>query len=80
MSIVAGMPMTGMPSSLSSFAPVKEPSPPMTTIASSLNTRAMDAAFSRPSGVRNSGQRDVCSTVPPWLRISETERSVISSI
>jgi len=60
------------PSLDSRLAPVREPSPPITTSASMSRVTRLRAALRRPSRVRNSSLRAVPIAVPPWCRMPPT--------
>src|SRR5829696_8466461 len=65
LSMVAGTPTTSTPSSASLDPPVRLPFPPTTTSPSTPASASLPAAFLCPSGVANSAERSVPSTVPP---------------
>src|SRR5829696_5831374 len=68
LSMVAGTPATLTPSSASLKPPVRLPFPPMTTSPSTSASASLPAALLCPSGVANSAERSVPSTVPPrWM-------------
>jgi hypothetical protein len=80
LSIVPGIPITGMPATDKLAAPLKEPSPPIITTASIPKILHIFTDFSKPSLVINSADLAVCNIVPPLYIISETDLKVISSI
>ena len=70
LSMVPGSPMAGIPySSKNRWAPVRDPSPPITTKASMPWLCRFSKAFFRPSGVLNSALRADFRNVPPRSRI-----------
>ena len=76
LSMVPGIPMTGkLYSSLKISAPVKVPSPPMVTKASTPAFVKLSKAFLRPSLVLNSSDRADFKTVPPLFIIPFTLRA-----
>ena len=77
LSMVAGIPTTLTPSSRSLNPPVRLPFPPMTTSPSTSASASLPAAFLCPSGVANSAERSVPSTVPPrWMIPPRRRRSM----
>ena len=79
LSIVPGIPITGNPYSLlNTSAPVKLPSPPITTNASTFADLRCSKAFFLPSAVINSLERADLSMVPPLLTMLFTLRGPIS--
>ena len=79
-SIVPGRPIVLMPSAASFCAPWKDPSPPITTIASIPCFLQISAPFCCPSAVTNSLHLAVCKIVPPREIVSETLFESISTI
>ena len=80
LSMVPGMPTTGMPcSSHRRWPPVKVPFPPITTSPSMPCWRICAAASARPSGVRKRSDRADISTVPPISKMFLT-LLVLSSV
>ena len=73
LSIVPGRPTIGMLYSVAKMrAPVREPSPPITTRESMPALTILSYAIFRPSSVRNSMQRAVFRIVPPTWMMFET--------
>ena len=79
-SIVPGTPIVLIPCCASLLAPLKEPSPPITTIPSIPCLRQISAPFFWYSSCLNSRQRAVYKIVPPVWIISDTVRLFISKI
>ena len=67
-------------SRLSRSAPVRLPSPPITTRLSMPALRKFSAASRRPSRVRKRSERAVPMTVPPMWRMPPTEDQVIATM
>ncbi len=61
-------------------APVRLPSPPITTRLSIPARRKFSAAFSRPARVRKASERAVPMAVPPWCRMPPTEDQLMGAI
>ena len=61
-------------------APVRLPSPPITTRLSMPAFRKFSAAFRRPSRERKRSERAVPMTVPPWWRMPPTEDQVMGTM
>ena len=77
--MVPGIPITGKPySTLNNSAPVKLPSPPITTRASTPAAINFSCAIFRPSGVLNSFDRADFKMVPPLFTMLFTLRGPIS--
>ena len=79
-SMVPGRPIVLIPSAANFWAPLKDPSPPITMIPSIPCFLQISAPFCWPSGVVNSIQRAVCKIVPPRSIISDTSFASISTI
>ena len=79
-SIVPGRPIVLIPSVANFCAPLKEPSPPITTNPSIPCFLQMSAAFFCTSGSMNSKHLAVCKIVPPRWMISDTLCASISMI
>ena len=73
LSMVPGMPMTGIPISCSAFAPWKDPSPPITMRPSIPASFIFKRAASRPSWVLKRSLRAVLRIVPPRWMMPPTE-------
>ena len=73
LSIVAGIPIAGIPARDNFCAPLNVPSPPTVTIASKPKYLQVLTAFCKPSSVINSKHLAVYKIVPPFLEIPSTD-------